>query len=274
MSYSECDIIILGDMEAVTLDKNMKFQIAARLRELRENKGLTQGDLAKELEPLFTKITKEQKEKKLFNEDNGKGTISSLENVNRSITVDIALVYSEYFHVSVDNILCKDENWQPGYEYIEKITGLDDAAITELHILRQSLQGQFETDILSYLINSGHLHKILAHINTLITSVYRHTLTGINEDQLFSEATEYDFSQTMVTLYREICDQGLSIFFNQAKAMFDLAVPENIEILETLKKQIEKTITELNSSKEIEIDQQVFNASLVRLMIEREGESK
>lgn len=117
------------------MTNTQRKEIAERLKKLRTDTELTQSDLAKYLEPLYKPLinrAKGAKENKVFSEENGKATISALENNNRVITVDIALAYSEYFKVSVDYILGLSKDWKPENKEIKDVIGLTDRSIDEI----------------------------------------------------------------------------------------------------------------------------------------------
>lgn len=111
------------------MKKQINMEIGQRIKQLRENKGLSQIELAGKLQPLIPLM--------VLDGDTGKQVISQLERGARGLTIEIAIAYSSVFDVSLDYLFLQSEDWRPEYKEAKDI-GLSDKSIKVLSIWAKS----------------------------------------------------------------------------------------------------------------------------------------
>lgn len=99
-----------------------------RLIKLRQSKGYSQSQLARELEKYTKEIVLEG--------ETGKNTISQIEN-GRNINLEMACAYCKIFDTTLDYIYGRTNVMKPNYESIKEELGLDDMTIYNLEMLKK-----------------------------------------------------------------------------------------------------------------------------------------
>jgi len=110
---------------AYNLDK-----AACRLKDLRNENNYSQREMAKKLSEFV--------KDRVLDGDNGKNTVSQLENGARGITLDYAFAYADIFDVSLDYILGRTDDRKPINAPIKELTGLSDRAIEQQILIFQA----------------------------------------------------------------------------------------------------------------------------------------
>jgi len=98
------------------------------LKSMRERRKLSQREMA----VLLANIVQDR----ALDGDNGKNTVSQLENGGRGITLKYAFAYADVFNVSLDYIYGRDNDPNPENKAIRETIGLSDDAIRELSELK------------------------------------------------------------------------------------------------------------------------------------------
>lgn len=111
-----------------------KEEVTFRIRELREERGLSQLEMGDELNKLIGRGGKLIKQGRglSLHYVNGGQTVSQLENGTRCITQDFAFAYAEIFDVTLDYIYGRSDERNHEYSELKKISGLSDTAISAL----------------------------------------------------------------------------------------------------------------------------------------------
>ena len=114
-------------------------KISERLKILREEKKYSQAQLAIQLDryiPLLEKKRNGKKKKLNLKYENGKQTISQLENNGRKLTIELAYAYSKVFAVSLEYLYSFTDERFPDSKNIGERTGLDGRALSTLDRLK------------------------------------------------------------------------------------------------------------------------------------------
>lgn len=114
-------------------------EIGLRLKELRENKNISQTNLSRKFSKDYTMGK------------SGKNTISQLERGARGLTIDFACEYAKYFNVSLDYLYGQTKNWKPEYKEIKEYIGLSDNTINKLEEINHN--DKTPLYVLDYLFN-------------------------------------------------------------------------------------------------------------------------
>ena len=108
------------------------------LKVLREQQGMSQRVLAVKLAEIIPD--------RVLDGDNGKNTVSQLENGKRGITIDYAFAYADIFDVTLDYIYGRDPDPQPKNKEIRETTELSDGAIKGI--------SEINSEVLNFLLES------------------------------------------------------------------------------------------------------------------------
>lgn len=82
--------------------------VGRRMRDLRTGKDWTLLQMARELNKRLEIFNTDGRKRVLtLTDENGRQTISQLENGKRNITIDIAFAYADIFDATLDYILCR-----------------------------------------------------------------------------------------------------------------------------------------------------------------------
>lgn len=135
-----------------------------RLRELREAKGLTQLQLAENLEI-------------------GRVSVSNYENGDRTPDIDLIIKFADFFDVSTDYLLGRSEfkNFSQEYEFFRKRLGLAGSS-TFLNPFRQSLTND-DSDLPPILLE---LQNLMVLIDEDYTTIITEILTGNEKFRMFA----------------------------------------------------------------------------------------
>lgn len=137
--------------------KILKNEIGQRIRNLRENKGLSQMKLAEKLQPYLSLV---------LEGDTGKQVISQLENGKRGLTIEIAIAYSKIFGVSLDYLFLQSDDWQPEYKEASNL-GLSNEAIKTLDWLNTIIEKEAYYPHIDALRALNFILKDRKHMNIL-----------------------------------------------------------------------------------------------------------
>lgn len=106
-----------------------KKEIGQRLKTLRESKNYSQSQLAREIQKFDCEIVLEG--------ENGKQTISQLENGARKINWELADAYCEIFDTTLDYLYCRSNDRKPNYASLKLNLGLDDMTLHGLEAMKK-----------------------------------------------------------------------------------------------------------------------------------------
>lgn len=106
-----------------------KKEIGQRLRILRESKNLSQTQLAREIQKFDCEI--------VLDGENGKQTISQLENGARKINWELADAYCRIFDTTLDYLYCRTNDRKPNYASLKSTLGLDDMTLHSLESIKK-----------------------------------------------------------------------------------------------------------------------------------------
>ena len=106
-----------------------KKEIGQRLRILRESKNLSQTQLAREIQKFDCEL--------VLDGENGKQTISQLENGARKINWELADAYCRIFDTTLDYLYCRTNDRKPNYASLKSTLGLDDMTLHSLESIKK-----------------------------------------------------------------------------------------------------------------------------------------
>lgn len=182
--------------------------------------------------------------------------------------------FSKQLNVSADYLLglTNIKTTDKRKKAICEFTGMDEASISQLNTLKRTGH-QFELDILSRLINEGHLPKLLTQLKNMMVYSYMSVIVQDKDSTVEESEWEYKFQKAMSAIYTELREDGLSYFFGQSKAEFEKNADSNIELLRAMQSKIDTAIDDLEKGKQrINVTQEEFNATVARNLILKEAE--
>lgn len=122
-----------------------------RIRELRLEKGLT-------IKTLATKLNIKE------------STLSKYERAEREPSIEVLILLSEFFNVSIDYLVGKDDCRDTKYQAISNTLGIDEKTIEILLLLSATTYKYSNLDYLEAIIQHPQFPALLNQINSYITN--------------------------------------------------------------------------------------------------------
>lgn len=182
-------------------DKLIQQIFAGRLKELREESGLSQGDLAEELGV-------------------SRGSISNYENCTRIPDITFLCRASDFFRVGTSYLLGESENKEPKYEDIGLLINFSDNAIKKI----ASFSATYDYGrALSEIIEHDNFEKLFAIAEYFFLPLsYRGKANYLDSDGFENEIEYYIFqlSRVFTSILLDIKLDVVEYFFNSSARRF------------------------------------------------------
>ena len=168
-----------------TLSKPANTKIGERLKELRENRGLSLYRLAEQLNQQVT-IQLDGK--------SGQTRISAIENSHANLTSELALAYSKNFDVSLEYIFCISDDMRPENKDIKEVLRLSDITISKIRAFSEEKNSDELLKVLNILFEHGFMLDLVRSLESFIylSHFYNDCITLSFDDRQEDDRQEDD----------------------------------------------------------------------------------